>query len=220
MTYEEALRATAQERWAGLTMGSRLEVLQAIEDHVAAEAHRTPRPVEGKWLHVEGDGVILGQYSSQDKKIQVNLEQLRNGSRYGGTADPMVETVLHEGRHSYQWQVTSGEVRHPDVGQARDWAANLEPGGYVDFEQNPRGYWRQPVEADARTYAAERLGRFQQERASLEQTKSAREVFERQSGWGARLALHTPGASGEQKVASPMAKGQPDGAARHHGMRR
>lgn len=217
MTYEEALRASQQQNWQRLSPLSRVEMLQAIENHVAAEMHRTPREVEGKWLYVDGNGVLLGQYVDKDKKIQVNFDHLGPDSQFGETSDRMIETVLHEGRHSYQKQVVAGEIAHPNAEETKAWAANLAPGGYVSFNQNPRAYYGQPVEVDARSFAEGRLRELQQERAAMTQTKDARETFVRQVNQQTQAAHPREASPRESNIQDIYLR---DSAKHSHGMKR
>ena len=210
MTYEDALRATKPGTWEGLSFASRLEVLQTVENHAAAETGRTPRTVKGAWLHDGPDSVELGAYDPSDNNIYVNNFQLRPDAKYGKNADDLVETILHEGRHAYQHQVARGEVCHGDAQEAAAWAENMKPGNYVQFSQNPKAYWEQPIEADARAHASKRLEQFRQERAALGQGETARDVFERQAarqGAGEGLARHAE-SNGASKLTAHHGRSQ------------
>lgn len=175
MTYEDALRMTDREVWSRLSEEGKVEVLQAVEDHVAGECGRDARAVESAWLYTGDDGIELGRYQTGDQTIYVNASQLGEGSLYGSDPDKMVETVLHEGRHAFQHDVAEGRVPCEDAEIARAWARNLEPGGYVRFDENPRAYWSQPVEADARGFASDRLSQLRAERADVAERDAARE---------------------------------------------
>lgn len=184
MTYEDALRATGQEAWSGLSEEGKVEVLQTIENHLAAECGRETRSVEGKWLYTGDDGIELGRYQDGSQTICVNASQLGEGSLYGNDPDKMVETVLHEGRHAFQHDVAEGRIPYEDVETAHAWARNLEPGGYVRFDENPRAYWDQPVEADARRFASDRLSQLRLERAAVTEHDTEREAFREVSARG------------------------------------
>lgn len=175
MTYEQAVRSLEPGQWSTLGEEGRLEVLQALEDRAAREQGRLPRPVTSSWLYTGTDGIELGCYDPSAQTIYVNASQLAPGSRYGDNPDALAEAILHEGRHAQQRDVVEGRLAHDDEGQARAWAKNLRPGGYVSFWQNPRAYYEQPVESDARRFASERLERLRDERQAL----SARAELER-----------------------------------------
>lgn len=175
MTYETALRLTDREAWSHLTEEGKVEVLQAIEDQAASESGRLARPVVSEALYVGNDGVELGCYRHDQQTIYVNAYQLGEGSLYGDNPDKLAEVVLHEGRHAFQHDVAEGKVPY-DEEAADAWAKNLEPGGYVSFHENPRAYYEQPVEADARSFAASRLAQLQQERTALAERDAAKEA--------------------------------------------
>lgn len=200
MTYETALRLTDREAWSHLTEEGKVEVLQAIEDQAAAESGRLARPVVSEALYVGDDGIELGCYRHDQQTIYVNAYQLGEGSLYGDNPDKLAEVVLHEGRHAFQHDVAEGKVPYDDE-TAEAWAKNLEPGGYVSFHENPRAYYEQPVEADARSFAANRLAQLQQERTALAERDAAKEAQEsgkNEQGQGAEKNAPSqgPGESG------------------------
>lgn len=182
MTYEDALRMTDREVWSKLSEQGKVEVLQAVEDHMAEECGREARTVESKWLYTGDDGIELGRYQTGNQTIYVNASQLGEGSLYGDNPDKMVEAVLHEGRHAFQHDVAEGRVPYEDAETAQAWAKNLEPGGYVRFDENPRAYWDQPVEADARRFASDRLSQMRSERTAIAERDAAREAAREASG--------------------------------------
>lgn len=167
MNYGDALRLTTPDEWRLLSDEQKTSVLQCVESRMARESGRKPCPVEAKWLMTGEDGIELGYYSPSEERICVNVSQFAPDSMYGGTSDKLVETVLHEGRHAYQHQVADGLVAHNDQAEAEAWAENFKDGNYISFEENPRGYWNQPVEVDARQFASERLAQLKSEREAL-----------------------------------------------------
>lgn len=185
MTYEDALGLTDRQTWSRLSEEGKVAVLQAIEDEAAAEAGREARTVEAKWLYVGDDGIELGRYEPGPRTVYVNSSQLAEGSRYGDDPDKMVETVLHEGRHAFQHDVAEGKVPYEDQETVKAWADNLAPGGYVTFAENPRAYYDQPVEADARSYASARLSQIQGERVALAERAAEKAAAEQGPDQGA-----------------------------------
>lgn len=167
MNYDDALRLTASDEWRLLSDEQKTDVLQCVESHMARESGRKPCPVEAKWLMTGKDGIELGYYSPSEGRICVNASQFAPDSMYGDTSDKLVETVLHEGRHAYQHQVVGGLAPHDDQADVEAWAENLKDGNYISFEENPRGYWNQPVEVDARQFASERFVQLKSEREAL-----------------------------------------------------
>ena len=170
MTYEDALRMTDREVWSKLSEQGKVEVLQAVEDHMAEECGREARTVESKWLYTGDDGIELGRYQTGNQTIYVNASQLGEGSLYGDNPDKMVEAVLHEGRHAFQHDVAEGRVPCEDADTAQAWAKNLEPGGYVRFDEN------------ARRFASDRLSQLRSERTAIAERDAAREAAREASG--------------------------------------
>ena len=104
---------------------------------------------------------------------------------YGKDASTIVTTCLHEGRHAHQHQVAKGFVEHDNPVEAEAWRENLKDGHYISFRENPRGYYEQPVEVDAREFAARRYEELVTERFQAEMDRSndycsAKSVFEAQ----------------------------------------
>ena len=73
-----------------------------------------------------------------------------------------LNTLLHEGRHAYQYYNLDVQQVEPNSELVNSWRANLEILGYDNGERPypdylDLGYWEyytQPVEVDARVYAA------------------------------------------------------------------
>ena len=184
MTYQESLLLTGNE-WTSLSDDRKIEVLQTIENHMAFEANRDSVPVEGRFLHTGSDGIVLGSYGPHSGRIYINVSQFDSESMYGKDSSTIVTTCLHEGRHAYQHQVINGIVQHDDPDETAAWRENLKDGNYISFEENPRRYYEQPVEVDAREFAACRYKEMIGERLQAEMDRpndfsKAKDVFETQ----------------------------------------
>ncbi len=135
----------APERWQSLDSGGRLEVLQNVEEQMAAIQGRPSVEVTPSELGAGTYGAFDGQ------RIMVNAADL-NGDQPVGE---FVDTIVHEGRHAYQ----NYAVDHPgfvtDAAVVGAWADNMAPGNYLSAEQYGQElYASQPVEADAWNYAS------------------------------------------------------------------
>ena len=130
------------------------------------------------------DGVVLGTYDPKNQVIYVNSSQFASDSRYGKDSEAIVTACLHEGRHAYQHQVTDGTVLHDNQAEANAWKENLAEGNYISFRDNPRAYYNQPVEVDARRFAEEKYSEIIAERQSHDIESCSglapRDVFEQQ----------------------------------------
>ena len=127
---------------------------------------------------------MLGTYDPKNQVIYVNSSQFASDSRYGKDSEAIVTACLHEGRHAYQHQVTDGTVLHDNQAEANAWKENLAEGNYISFRDNPRAYYNQPVEVDARRFAEEKYSEIIAERQSHDIESCSglapRDVFEQQ----------------------------------------
>ena len=184
MTYDESLLLIG-DSWNTLNDREKTEVLQAIENHMAYESNRSSAPVEGRFLYTGNDGVVLGSYDPSNGHIYINTSQFDSESMYGKDSSQLVTACIHEGRHAYQHQVAKGLVHHDNQEEAEAWKENLKEGHYISFNENPRGYYEQPVEVDAREFAAQRYEELEMERMEAEMRtqnteNNPRNVFESQ----------------------------------------
>lgn len=157
------------DRWNELSLTERLDVLQRIENEAARIAHRPACAVKADWLpettnghFIAGDGITL------------NYSRLHESTGSQPALDQLLETLLHEGRHAYQHYNISTCVIHSSPAQVRQWAENwaqyfdgnsIEWGGrHIPSpflrETEYRLYYLQPLETDARQFAAEAVDYF------------------------------------------------------------
>ena len=181
MTYDQSVLLTGSQ-WTELSEERKLEVLQTLENHSAFESGRLSCPVVGKFLYTGTDGVVLGTYDPQNQVIYVNNSQFASDSKYGKDSEAIVTACLHEGRHAYQHQVADGIIAHDNQAEANAWKENLAEGNYISFRENPRAYYNQPVEVDARRFAEEKYAEIVAERRShdieLHTGHTQKDVFE------------------------------------------
>ena len=90
---------------------------------------------------------------------------------YGSEPGRLVQTCLHEGRHALQHQVAEGEISFSDKKLAGEWSHNLEEGNYISYKRNPKAYYNQPVERDAREFAKKRYATLLEEKEKMEKTQ-------------------------------------------------
>lgn len=162
--YYSALRALTDETWNSLNVDDKISLLQSVENEVAAREGRQPCQVTGEFIHSSDKGITLGYYNQSTRGITINTEQLVTQSKYGSDYRVHLDTILHEGRHAYQHQAVLGEIEHEDHEAAQAWADNMAPGHYISYEKNPRGYYSQPIERDARGFAREKAAAIEQEK--------------------------------------------------------
>ena len=165
MTYEDCLKLTA-DKWNALDVDTKVEILNTLEAHEAEVNSRIACPVEGRFLYTGNDGIVMGQYDRNTCKIYINDSQLAPDSKYGASSDRILTTLLHEGRHSYQHQAVTGVIIHDET-ETKVWNENFQK--YITFQEDPKGYYTQPVEVDARNYASQRYQEILSERDTLSQ---------------------------------------------------
>lgn len=163
-SYNYALQFLTDEKWNSLNVYEKLNLLQIIENEVAVREGRQPCLVSGSFIPSSNDGIVLGFYSKATRNITINAEQLDPQSKYGSDYRVHLDTILHEGRHAYQHQAVLGEIEHADAQAVQAWADNMAPGHYITFERNPRGYYFQPIEKDARDFARDKAITIEQEK--------------------------------------------------------
>lgn len=98
----------------------------------------------------------LAYYDNEEKLICININELTTGG-----IEESVNALIHEVFHAYQHYVVSSLNFESDLVKnsyyyedAREWKYNMDNyvSGYVDFS----AYEEQPLETDARSYAAQR----------------------------------------------------------------
>ncbi len=142
------------EVWSGLTEAGRESCLRQVGRRLS-EAYECPAPpFIGSRLAEDDRGITLGEHSDDEYITKVNHKVLNMNE--SGRA---LETYSHEFRHAYQHEMATrynSAFRHlcHDETKAAQWAENLKPGSYVSFDVNAEGYEAQPVEKDARDFAA------------------------------------------------------------------
>jgi hypothetical protein len=135
------MAAIQTENWATLDEFSRVKTLQEIENVMAVYQSRPASQVMIKNM----DPKLYGYFDGNT--IYINKAHVLNKD-----SKDVVDTILHEGRHSYQHFATYHPTVHSDLKQVNKWRRNfrhyLNPSIY-----GQELYESQPVEADARAYA-------------------------------------------------------------------
>lgn len=160
------IEGTRFEEWQNLSPQERLNVMQKVENSVAEIAHRPSCEVKGESL---GMG-HLGYYNPNNNTITLNMDYL-DGSSYESYKE-MLDTIIHEGRHAYQYYNIDYRQVHPSDGDCTNWSENLHENKWGLFPENYgyqsveevgfQRYWMQPVEADARAFATDVFNKFNQ----------------------------------------------------------
>lgn len=99
------------------------------------------------------DSGSMGAYGPHDKSIALNIKYLMTGDR--ACIREYLDTIVHELRHAVQRSAIEGDDywQVPEERQ-KSWLGNMVPmSNYISFGEDPEGYYTQPVEMDAFTFA-------------------------------------------------------------------
>lgn len=96
------------------------------------------------------DERTAGFYNEQEKGIAMNMLFLTSND--DEVLCVMVNTIIHECKHARQWDAVSGRNSHGySDALIAQWKDNFED--YIQPEESDEGYYKQPVEWDARCFA-------------------------------------------------------------------
>jgi len=129
--------------WKRASISSRKEALITLEKTMAQKQGRRNCAIE----FFDMKDKHLGYYDRKFKTIILN-KKLVKALDMNMLA---IDTVIHEGRHSYQDQVIDGLVKPKESDEPTKWLYNR----FLYFEEAVYLYYFQPVERDARRYAFE-----------------------------------------------------------------
>ena len=155
------------ENWKKLTIEERVELLNQLEERIAEIEHRPACPIEienlGKITVI--DGALqghMGKHMSGGlfsyERIVINTELIKgNDSAF---LNEVLDTIVHEGRHSYQTYNMHKREIHTSQEDITNWRWN-EHVGYQDAQHcGFKNYWMQPLECDAREFAEDVLTEY------------------------------------------------------------
>lgn len=137
------------EHWLCMDRSRRKDALTTLAIN-AGRAFRT-EVLGVRFFH--GPSSSRGYYAG-DGYLHLNADVLSDPTNRLDALD----TIFHEGRHAFQHAAVANPNRcSVEREQAATWEWNLQPEHYIRYEMNPRRYFAQPVEADARAFAEEVL---------------------------------------------------------------
>ena len=98
-----------------------------------------------------GEGVQ--GYCNGDGYLHLDFRNIEDPSMWG----TILETTTHEARHQLQIEAIDNPEKFKGVptDMIEGWRKNMLPGNYESGEFDMEAYWNQPVEVDARKFAAE-----------------------------------------------------------------
>lgn len=135
------------DKWPELTLEERCEALQNLENNVAEIESRLPMfvMVEDLPFHESGYAdcknglIVIARHELEDDSISGLRE--------------VVDTIIHEGRHSYQYQNVFINRTEINDDKFQGWNDNYKYGYLSQEEFGYFAYRFQPLEADAWAFA-------------------------------------------------------------------
>lgn len=134
-----------KHKWLKLNTDKRLKVYIALEKKFAKKQHREPIDVV---IHPNDNWKPFGMFTTiNGKKIIYLRDDLITDPkmRFHG-----METIMHEGRHAYQFETINKELPWWAF-RAKRWRKNWM--GYIPSAESSSAYNNQAVEKDAQKYA-------------------------------------------------------------------
>lgn len=170
--YLESVEEIKFEKWNKLSLEQRKKALNRIEQTVAAIEHRPALRVELEQMKPR----TMGYQSADEYKIALNT--LYVGSNDSNMHRAVIETIIHEGRHAYQHYNVDVKLIHESGSEVASWRENFYDPKYQYYQSTGnkiiipyndgsihdvdfRLYYYQPVEIDARNFAADVLSKLE-----------------------------------------------------------
>ena len=168
--YLSGLKDLKYENWTKLSLEQRKQLLNQIERQIAAIEHRPPLPIEVEKMKAS----TFGYQSNYYHKIALN--SLYVGSNSQKDYREVIDTIIHEGRHAYQHYNVDKKLIHESASVVATWRENFYDPKYQYYNSGSciipvkgrlqdvgfRLYYYQPVEIDARNFAADVMLKLKQ----------------------------------------------------------
>lgn len=104
-------------------------------------------------LECSDDVSVCGFYNRREHTITLNCAHLLTTN--ADLTKEFLDTVFHEFRHAVQWKMveSDGYKWYNDTKAVKQIADNFASEHYISYQENPRAYYYQYVERDAREIA-------------------------------------------------------------------
>jgi len=160
------------ENWTKLSIKGKVEVLNVLENKIAAIEHRPAAEIRAEKMDPDLNGYQL------DGGVALNEDRLLRSDESPEVLQGVLETLIHEGRHMYQHYNVEVRQVHESGAEVGSWRENFEELGYASgdpiyfhvlgFNYTNEGlahlgarlYYYQPVEIDARVFAADAMSEY------------------------------------------------------------
>lgn len=135
------------DNWAQLTVEQKGEVLQNLENQIARIESRKPLQLIVEEMPAGRSGVT----NALENTIRINSLDVEDNS-LAGLRD-IVDTVVHEGRHAYQFQNVYVQRTEANDAKFNGWLSNYQTGYLTQDMFGYDAYRAQPLEDDAWHFA-------------------------------------------------------------------
>lgn len=138
------------KNWMRYSEAKRQRIIERVEKKQAKKLRRPVLPVV---VNTSSSCPYYGMFeNNRDKQVlHINLKLLTNPSlRFHA-----LETILHEGRHAYQYNIIKNKKIHFFDFKKKRWKQNYS--GYITSSEDELFYSMQPIERDAQKYAIKRM---------------------------------------------------------------
>jgi hypothetical protein len=143
----QQIKEIQPDNWTTLSETEKLSTLNEVEDIMAGIQGRPALPI---MINRNASPGEFGYFDKESNQIFVGAYSLENDSVMEN-----VDTIVHEGRHAYQWHAVNNPGFHPDPNEVAAWQDNFLPANYLTAtEYGQQMYISQPVEADAWSYGS------------------------------------------------------------------
>lgn len=161
--YLSGLESLKYENWKDLSLEQRRDLLNTIEYRIAQIEHRPPVPIKVEKM----DARTFGYQDSYNNIIALNSKYVMSDTKEA--YKDVIDTIIHEGRHAYQHYNVDKKCVHDSLSEVNTWRENFYDPKYRYYSGNTlvvigpnklgnvgyRLYYYQPVEIDARNFAAD-----------------------------------------------------------------
>lgn len=161
--YLSGIENLKYENWKNLNLEQRTTLLNTIERQIAKIEHRPELPIKVEKMAAN----MFGYQDSYNKLIALNSKFVMSDSKEA--YKDVLDTIIHEGRHAYQHYNVDQKCVHDSLSEVNTWRENFYDPQYRYYSGNTlvvigpnkiwnvgyRLYYYQPVEIDARNFAAD-----------------------------------------------------------------
>ena len=170
--YLESVEKLKYDKWCTLSLEQKAELINELEQNIAAIEHRPALRVELEDMEPRS----FGYQDEYNHKIVLNSRLV--GVNSSAMHREVIDTIVHEGRHAYQHYNVDVKMIHESGSEVKTWEQNFYDPEYQYYSSGTqriyipyndgtmhdidfRLYYYQPVETDARNFAGDVLAKLE-----------------------------------------------------------